>query len=142
PKRYDLAYVGPYKMNKNLDDYNSLLNQILAEAMVDIESGEVIAEKGEKIDSKLLYKLIASLEREENRLNEKNVTLYNGVTDVDASVQMIKILDPTDSDGERELHVIGNNNIPDDVKHITQADILSSISYFFNLLHSVGNTDD
>src|SRR5699024_11573300 len=43
---------------------------------------------------------------------------------------------------ERELHVIGNNNTPDDVKHITQADILSSISYFFNLLHSVGNTDD
>src|SRR5699024_12116427 len=32
--------------------------------------------------------------------------------------------------------------IPDDVKHITQADILSSISYFFNLLHSVGNTYD
>src|SRR5699024_11855221 len=96
----------------------------------------------DKIDRKLLNKLIPSLEREENRLNEKNVTLYNGVTDVDASVQMIKILDPTDSDGERELHVIGNNNIPDDVKHITQADIHSSISYFFNSLHSFGNTTD
>ena len=142
PKRYDLAHVGRYKMNKKLDVKNRLLNQTLAEAMVDPETGEVIAEKGDKIDRKLLNKLIPSLEREENRLNEKNVTLYNGVTDVDASVQMIKILDPTDSDGERELHVIGNNNIPDDVKHITQADILSSISYFFNLLHSVGNTDD
>jgi len=142
PKRYDLAHVGRYKMNKKLDVKNRLLNQTLAEAMVDPETGEVIAEKGDKVDRKLLNKLIPSLEREENRLNEKNVTLYNGVTDVDASVQMIKILDPTDSDGERELHVIGNNNIPDDVKHITQADILSSISYFFNLLHSVGNTDD
>src|SRR5699024_12534932 len=110
--------------------------------MDDTEISEVIAEEGYKFDRKLLNKLIPSVEREENRLNEKNVTLYNGVTDVDASVQMIKILDPTDSDGESELHVIGNNNIPDDVKHITQADILSSISYFFNLLHSVGNTDD
>ena len=28
------------------------------------------------------------------------------------------------------------------MKNITPADILSSISYFFNLLHNVGDTDD
>ena len=28
------------------------------------------------------------------------------------------------------------------VKNITPADIISSISYFFNLLHGVGDTDD
>src|SRR5699024_3890587 len=38
--------------------------------------------------------------------------------------------------------VIGNGKIDNDVKHITQADILASISYFFNVLHTVGNTDD
>src|SRR5699024_12515495 len=116
--------------NKKIDDKNRLLNQTLAEAMDDPETGEVIAEKGDKIDRKLLNKLIPSLEREENRLNEKNVTLYNGVTDVDASVQMIKNLDRSDSDGERELHVIGNNNIADDMKDITQEDNdLSTIYY-------------
>ena len=30
----------------------------------------------------------------------------------------------------------------DEVKNITPADIIASISYFFNLLHGVGNTDD
>ncbi|MFP3490611.1 hypothetical protein R0K20_23710, partial [Staphylococcus sp. SIMBA_130] len=28
------------------------------------------------------------------------------------------------------------------VKNITPGDIISSINYFFNLLHQVGNTDD
>ena len=32
--------------------------------------------------------------------------------------------------------------LTDEVKHITPADIIASISYFFNLLHGVGNTDD
>ena len=33
-------------------------------------------------------------------------------------------------------------NIDEAVKHMTPADIVASISYFFNLLHGVGNTDD
>src|SRR5699024_2185706 len=41
PKRYDLAFVGRYKMNKKLDIKNRLLNQTLAETVVDGETGEV-----------------------------------------------------------------------------------------------------
>lgn len=40
------------------------------------------------------------------------------------------------------INVIGNANITRDVKHITPGDILASISYFFNLLYKVGDTDD
>src|SRR5699024_1384356 len=75
PKRYDLAHVGRYKMNKKLDVKNRLLNQTLAEAMIDPETGEVIAEKGDKIDPKILNKLIPLLEREEHRRDAENVTL-------------------------------------------------------------------
>ncbi len=142
PKRYDLAHVGRYKMNKKLSIKNRLFNQTLAETLVDKETGEVLAEKGDKIDRKLLNKLIPYLESEENKLNVEEVTLYNGVLDEDITVQSIKIIDPTDPEGERELQVVGNADVESDIKHITQADILASISYFFNLLYNVGHTDD
>src|SRR5699024_8896597 len=41
PKRYDLAYVGRYKMNKKLNIVNRLFNQVLAETLADAETGEV-----------------------------------------------------------------------------------------------------
>src|SRR5690625_1874892 len=129
-------------MNKKLSIKNRLLNQTLAEAIVDKETGEVLAEEGDKIDRKLLNQLIPYLESEENKLNLETIQLYNGVVDVEAPIQLIKILDPTDSEGERVLHVVGNANVENEVKNITQADILSSISYFFNLLFEVGHTDD
>ena len=142
PKRYDLAHVGRYKMNKKLSIKNRLLNQTLAETIVDKETGEVIAEEGDKLDRKLLNRLIPHLEKEENKLNLEIIQLYNGVVDEEVPVQIIKIVDPTDAEGERVLHVVGNADIENTVKHITQADILSSISYFFNLLFEVGHTDD
>ncbi len=40
------------------------------------------------------------------------------------------------------MNIIGNGNIDRSVKHITPADIIASINYFFNLLHEVGTTDD
>src|SRR5699024_1461709 len=39
-------------------------------------------------------------------------------------------------------NVIGNAFPDNEVKSITPSDIISSISYFFNLLHGVGDTDD
>ncbi len=142
PKRYDLAHVGRYKINKKLSIKNRLFNQTLAETLVDKETGEVLGEKGDKIDRKLLNKLIPYLESEENKLNLKTIQLYNGILDEEVQVQVIKIYDPTDMEGERVLHVVGNADVDENIKHITQADILASISYFFNLLYDVGHTDD
>src|SRR5699024_3656991 len=113
-----------------------------AETLVDQETGEVLAEEGEKIDRKLLNKLIPYLEQTENKLNLKEIELHDAVLDEPTPVQIIKIVDPTDSEGERVLHVVGNADVEEGIKHITQADIFSSISYFFNLLYDVGHTDD
>ncbi|GAB3069493.1 DNA-directed RNA polymerase subunit beta [Virgibacillus ainsalahensis] len=142
PKRYDLARVGRYKMNKKLHLKNRLFNQVLAETIVDQETGEVLAQKGDKLERKLLDKIIPYLENEEVRLGEKVLEPHDGVLEDQIPVQSIKIVDPTDPDGEKELNVIGNANVSNDIKHITPADILSSVSYFFNLLHRVGDTDD
>src|SRR5690625_1802193 len=140
PKRYDLAHVGRYKMNKKLNIKNRLLNQTLAEPLVDKETGEVLAEPGDKINRKLLNKLITYLESDTNKLGLETLKLQ-GVVEEDIDVQLIKIVDPTDSEGERILHVVGNADVAEETKHITASDILASISYFFNLLHDVGSTD-
>ncbi|MYL51542.1 DNA-directed RNA polymerase subunit beta [Halobacillus litoralis] len=142
PKRYDLARVGRYKMNKKLHIKDRLFNQTLAETLVDEETGEVIAEKGDKIDRRLLNKLIPHFDDEEGTLSEETLDPVDGVLEDPIQVQSVKIVDPTDPEGERSINVIGNANIDRDVKNITPADILSSISYFFNLLHDVGGTDD
>lgn len=142
PKRYDLARVGRYKMNKKLHIKERLFNQTLAETLVDEETGEVVAEKGAKIDRRLLDRLIPHFNNQEETMSERVLDPVDGVLEEPIRVQSVKIVDPTDPEGERSINVIGNANIDRDVKHITPADILSSISYFFNLLHTVGGTDD
>ncbi len=142
PKRYDLAHVGRYKMNKKLNIKNRLFNQVLAETIVDPETGEILAEKGDRLERKLLNKLIPYLENKEDMLGESTFQPHDGVLEEEIALQTVKIIDPTDPSGERVLHVIGNGNVEKDIKHITPADILASISYFFNLLHEVGDTDD
>ncbi|WP_174497630.1 DNA-directed RNA polymerase subunit beta [Salirhabdus euzebyi] len=142
PKRYDLAHVGRYKMNKKLHIKNRLFNQTLAETVVDEETGEVLGRKGDKIDRRLLNKLLPYLEGSDENFGDQILEPHEGVLEDPVRVQSIKIMDPSDKEGERTLNVIGNAGVENAIKHITPADIIASISYFFNLLHQVGDTDD
>jgi DNA-directed RNA polymerase subunit beta len=142
PKRYDLAHVGRYKINKKLHIKNRLFNQILAENIVNPETGEVIARKGDKLERRLLDKILPYLEGNEENFGDQILEPFNGVLDDPVKIQVVKIYDPSDKDGERILNVIGNGYVEEPIKHITPSDIVSAISYFFNLLHGVGNTDD
>ncbi|MDN4076194.1 MULTISPECIES: DNA-directed RNA polymerase subunit beta [Fictibacillus] len=140
PKRYDLASVGRYKINKKLHIKNRLFNQKLAETLADPETGEVLAEAGTLLDRRTLDKILPYLE---NGIGFRHVTPAGGVAeDQDIPLQSINIYAPDDADGERIIKVIGNANVEKSVKNITVSDIIASINYFFNLLHSVGNTDD
>src|SRR5699024_11162706 len=121
---------------------NRLFNQVLAEPIVDPETGEVLAQKGDKLERKLLNKIIPYLEREEDKLGEEVLEPAEAGLEEPIRLQSIRVDDPTDPDGERTLKVIGNAAVETDVKHITPEYILASISYFFNLLHRVGNIDD
>ncbi|MCZ0703485.1 DNA-directed RNA polymerase subunit beta [Natronobacillus azotifigens] len=142
PKRYDLAHVGRYKMNKKLHIKNRLFNQVLAETLVDPETGEVLADKGDKLDRRLLDKILPYLDRAEESIGEYYVEPNEGVLQEQIKLQAVKIIDPTDPDGERVLTVIGNGSVDTSVKNIAPADILAAINYFFNILHDVGDTDD
>ncbi|MEK3979625.1 DNA-directed RNA polymerase subunit beta [Psychrobacillus sp. FSL K6-2836] len=138
PKRYDLANVGRYKMNKKLHIKNRLFNQTIAETLVDPETGEILVEAGTLIDRRVLDRLIPHLE---NGIGFKTLSQVGGVLEDDITIQSIKIYAPNDEE-QKEVNVISNAYVETEVKNITPADIVSSIGYFFNLLFNVGNTDD
>ena len=138
PKRYDLASVGRYKMNKKLHLKHRLFNQTLAEPIVDVETGEIAAEEGTVLDRRNLDKIIDVLE---SNANIQVYELNSSVLDEPVEIQSVKIYIPGDEEN-RTTTVIGNAFPDEAVKCITPADIVSSLSYFFNLLHGVGYTDD
>ena len=54
PRRYDLAKVGRYKFNKKLNAAATVsTDMILAEDVVDVSTGEIIAEAGTEVDKDL-----------------------------------------------------------------------------------------
>ncbi|MFY8331927.1 DNA-directed RNA polymerase subunit beta [Vagococcus carniphilus] len=138
PKRYDLASVGRYKVNKKLNLKTRLLNQTLAETLVDPETGEIVAEKGTVISRQVMDNLEEYLD---NGIN--SVTYYpseDGVVTEPMTVQVIKVLSPKDP--ERVVNVIGNGNLGDKVKTVRPADIIATMSYFLNLQEGIGQVDD
>jgi DNA-directed RNA polymerase subunit beta len=138
PKRYDLANVGRYKINKKLHIKNRLFNQRLAESLVDPETGEIIAEKDTLLDRRTLDRVLPALEK---NINFNTFNPSGGVVEEEILLQGIKIYVPND-ENEKVINVLGNAYVTEEVKNISPADIIASISYFFNLLHGVGDTDD
>ncbi|MEX0381399.1 DNA-directed RNA polymerase subunit beta [Leuconostoc sp. MS02] len=139
PKRYDLASVGRYKINKKLSLKTRLLNYTLAETLADPDSGEVIAEKGTIVDKTVMSKLSPFLEREDFK-----TTTYtpsgDAVLEEPVVLQKIKIESPEDP--EKTLVLIGNGHIDETDRTVRPADILAGMNYFLNLQEGVGNVDD
>ena len=138
PKRYDLAAVGRYKINKKLHIKNRLFNMRLAETLVDPETGEILAEAGQTVDRRLLDQIADKLDR---NVGFQTYKVSGGVFESDEiRLQSISVYSPSE-DG-RVVKIISNGNIDKSVKHITPADIIASISYFINLMHGIGDVDD
>ncbi|MGX7051326.1 DNA-directed RNA polymerase subunit beta [Leuconostoc palmae] len=139
PKRYDLASVGRYKINKKLSLKTRLLNQTLAETLADPDSGEVIAEKGTLVDKTVMSKLSPFLDREDFK-----TTTYtpsgDAVLEEPVTLQKIKIESPENP--EKTLLLIGNGHIDETDRTVRPADILAGMNYFLNLQEGIGNVDD
>lgn len=139
PKRYDLASVGRYKINKKLSLKTRLLNQTLAETLADPDSGEIIAEKGTLVDKTVMSKLSPYLDRPDFK-----TTTYtpsgDAVLNEPVTLQKIKIESPENP--EKTLLLIGNGHIGEDDRTVRPADILAGMNYFLNLQEGVGNVDD
>ena len=139
PKRYDLAPVGRYKINKKLDLKTRLLNLTVAETLADPDTGEIIVNKDEVIDKQVMDKLAPYLARDDF----KTFTFHpseEGVVQEPMILQIVKVYSPKDP--EKVVNVIGNANVDIQFKHITPADIVASMNYFFNLQEGMGSTDD
>ena len=139
PKRYDLAPVGRYKINKKLDLKTRLLNLTVAETLADPDTGEIIVNKDEVIDKQVMDKLAPYLARDDF----KTFTFHpseEGVVQEPMTLQIVKVYSPKDP--EKVVNVIGNANVDIQFKRITPADIVASMNYFFNLQEGMGSTDD
>ena len=139
PRRYDLAAVGRYKVNKKLSLKNRLLGYTLAETLADPDTGEVLAAKGTVVNNEVMDVLKDYLDRDDF----KTVTYTpsdEGAIPEPVTVQEIKVFSREIPD--REIKLISNGHIAEDVKCITPADIIASVNYFLELQEGVGNIDD
>ena len=137
PRRYDLAPVGRYKINKKLHLKNRLVGLTLAETLVNPETGEVLFEEGTVLDQERVQALTPYLEAGLNK-----VTLYPSEDSVVAQpidLQIIKVYSPKNA--EQVINIIGNGNI-EKIKCLTPADIIASMNYYLYLDQGIGVTDD
>ena len=139
PKRYDLAAVGRYKINKKLDLKTRLLGAHLAETLADPETGEIIVESGEVVTKPIMEKLAPYLKRDDFKMFTFHPS-EEGVVQEPMTLQIIKVY--SENNPEEVINLIGNGNVPLEYKHITPSDILASMNYFFNLQEGLGSTDD
>ena len=162
PRRYDLAKVGRYKFNKKLSLRNRIRNQILAEEVVDMTTGEVLAPAGTKVTVELADQIQnAAVPYVYIQTEEKNVkVLSNMMVDIRSYVDcnpaefgiselvyypvLASILEEYagDETGEELAEAIKKNISELVPKHITKEDILASINYNIHLEYGIGHDDD
>ncbi|CDA92128.1 dNA-directed RNA polymerase subunit beta [Firmicutes bacterium CAG:238] len=163
-KRYDLAKVGRYKYNKKLGLSNRIAGVVAAEDVIHPETGEILAEKGQKIDRTLAsdienagveYIYAYALDKEKE--DQVTKVIGNNFVDlkhyVDFDITGLKVADKVfypvlkeilaaaSSEEElKEMLVERKNDLSP--KHIIVEDIIASISYILNLNYGIGTIDD
>ena len=123
PKRYDLATVGRYKLTKKLGWKRRLLGKVLAEPIVDKETGEIVVPADTLIEESMLEDI--SAEREAALFGEDKAAIF-----------YIK------TKSEKNMKVLCSPTLEYHHRTITIHDIMASINYLLNLMDGVGNTDD
>ena len=158
-RRYDLAKVGRYKFNKKLSLASRIAGKVAFEDIIDPSTGEVLVEKDSVISKEIATDIQnTGLNIVDVKVNDKKVriigngtvNIHSFVTDVDISdlhfkeevnYEVLKsILDTTD---KKDLHkVLAERKEELIPKHVTNEDIIASISYLLNLDHGLGTIDD
>ncbi len=160
PRRYDLAKVGRYKFNKKLMFRNRIRHHILAEDVVDTQTGELLAKAGDKVTAQMADAIqnaavpavwIQTEERNVKVLSNMMVDITNfvdcnpkelGVTELVYYPVLQQILDEYSGDPGQLAEAIRKNVHELIPKHITKEDILASINYNIHLEYGIGNDDD
>lgn len=139
-RRYDLASVGRYKVNKKLDlitRLETLVNTryklVVEEDLVNPETGEVVFEKGLHAITKELCD-----ELRLNRASYRKTLTYDQMLEGN---QVVLELLTLENEHHEKVKLIGNNQ-EETANHITLSDILASVGYYINLHIGIGNIDD
>ena len=118
-KRYDLAGVGRYKLNIKLGWRNRLQGNVIAEPLVDMETGEIILPAGTKMTEENLDKVEAS-----------GVYAEQGLRKI-----KIKFKD-------QDMDMLFTTGIEEKIRTVTVEDVLASFNYLLNLMDGHGTGDD
>ena len=121
PRRYDFARVGRYKINKKLGWKSRLFGQVLAQPIVDGETGEIILDAG-----------IFVGEDQIKLVEESGVFAGEGFAE-------FYLQSP---DGVVSKVICNNSNLPVAFRTVTREDMIANISYLLNLMDDIGRTDD
>ena len=159
PRRYDLAKVGRYKFNKKLMLKNRINGHVLAEDVVDVSTGEIIAEAGTEVTRSLAddiqnaavpYVWIQTETRNVKVLSSMMVDLRHyvdcdpkelGVTELVYYPVLAQLME--ENQNVEDLKEAIRKNIHDLIpKHITKDDIFASINYNMHLEYGIGHDDD
>lgn len=132
-KRYDLAPVGRYKLNKKLDIFERIEGLELAQDVLD-QDKKVFMKKGTVLVKDNLEKLKANRQLLQKELNPSQTWSDQLILVESCDVYPS---DPTGLKEKKAVRVVGNNQSEDSVC-ITISDILASSSYYINLYQGVG----
>jgi DNA-directed RNA polymerase subunit beta len=118
-KRYDLANVGRYKLNKKLGWRNRLSGTVLAEPIVNEETGEIILPEGTKMTDENL-----------DKIEESGVYSERGL-------RAVKV-----KNHEADMLLMFTTGIDAKLHTVTQEDVFTSFNYLLNLMDGHGTGDD
>ncbi len=119
-KRYDLAKVGRYKLNKKLGWRNRLAGCVLAEPLVNLETGELILDEGVRMGADEL-----------DKIEESGIYSEQGIYQVKIRELSGKV-----------LRIIFTAGIPENMRTVTRDDIFASFGYLLNVMDGHGEKDD
>ena len=161
-RRYDLARVGRYKYNKKLHFRNRLNGHTLADDVVDVSTGEIIAEAGTTCNRAIATKIQNSgvpyvyVDAEGRRVKVLSNLMVDaseylnlteeeleaaGINELVYYPVLTQILEKG-LEGDELMAELRANNAELIPKHIMKEDILGSINYCLNLEYGVGQDDD
>ena len=159
-RRYDLAKVGRYKFNKKLHLKNRIVGHVLAEDVINEETGEILGEAGAIVTKEMATDIQDAgipflwIQGEEDHkikvLSNRMVDMSRYVSFDPMSVGIHEsVFYPAlaalmeEFPNEEELAAAVPKRLADLVpKHITKEDIFASINYCIHLSYGLGSKDD
>ena len=160
PRRYDLARVGRFKFNSKLSLANRIAGYVLDEDAVNMETGEIIAKKGDKLSEEKAWEIQNSginIVYVQTPQGGRFKMIGNATVDLEKFIDCnaeelginelvyypaLKKLMEEFPDKESLLSAIKLNVENLIVKHVTIEDIVASVSYNLSLNYGFGMVDN